>query len=294
MSPEGSALQLPLPLAAESTDFRERLRDALQTLVDAEGRSLEKVSESIQQIGYDIVRSAIPTELVQDDTVKLSSAKAYVNGMRELLASSATTEVNRYPFFQRQLKGSLTFADACRFGHTYRGSFGFVLESPVPPVQMDPLFPEAPPLPFERRVLERLARGILLVNEAVKADSPKLVIEGYRDGLNANGCEDLADLVAKVSPSGLHFRFQLSPEWKIDAEVDGASLQVGPAHVEVCKAAAKELRRNDVAVPALVSGLVIRLQNETDPTDFEERTGAHEVFVLWSSKDFGDYESRSI
>ena len=123
IGPAGIALQLPLPNGTQVLDYRERLRDALQTLVDSERRPLARIVEAIQRVGYDIVRSAVPTALVKDDSIRLSSAKAYVAGMRELLASSATTEINRLPFFSHQLKEGLIFADSCSFGHTYKGSF---------------------------------------------------------------------------------------------------------------------------------------------------------------------------
>jgi hypothetical protein len=41
-----------------------------------------------------------------------------------------------------------------------------------------------------------------------------------------------------------------------------------------------------------MSGRVVRLQNQTDPTDLSSQTGEHEIMVLWASRDFGDIQVR--
>ena len=136
--------QLILPFSEAATDWTWRVRDAIQTLSETETRSTAEIVHSIQRVGYDIVRSAIPSEQVKDDTVQLTTAAEFVTNMRSLLAATATTEKRPLPYFGRLLKDSVQFADACRFGHTYRGSFGFVVESPLPDPEPLPLPPENP------------------------------------------------------------------------------------------------------------------------------------------------------
>src|SRR5208282_1846916 len=65
---------------------------------------------------------------------------------------------------------TLVYADSCRFGHTFRGSFGFTIESPVIP-NIEPTLPQIEqPAPFERRVMQRFAHAVRVVSEAVRSD----------------------------------------------------------------------------------------------------------------------------
>jgi hypothetical protein len=288
-----SAPPILLPSEAIAVDLPQRVRDAVQVLTEFETRGSQDVIDSIKRVGYDVIRSAIPSEFVTDDTIRLATATDFVSQMRGLLAATATTEKKPRPTFGRLLKESVQYADACRFGHTYRGSFGFVIESPLPALDLMPLLVDAPPTPFERRVLQRFARGISTVVQAVDADSTVPITSAVNAGFSANGCEQFADLIDAVSPAGLKFSFDLSPEWAVDRSMDGAVYLVTAAHGEACRSAARELRRDDTAVPVDVAGRVVRLQNQTDPSDLTSQTGEHEIVVLWSSNDFGDIQVRT-
>jgi hypothetical protein len=208
--------------------------------------------------------------------------------MRSLLAVAATTEAKPIPYYSRLLKSSVEFAESCRFGHTYRGSFGFVVESPLPESTSLPLLPNSAPVPFERRIVQRLARGMETVAAARSQKQTTPITSAVTVGFGANGCEVLADLIESVSPTGLNFSFDLSPEWDSARDMDTASFSLDAGDAEICRSAARELRRSDAEVPVHISGRVIRLQNHTDPTDLSASTGEHEVSVVWASEDFGD------
>jgi hypothetical protein len=288
-----SAPPILLPSEAIAVDLPQRIRDAVQILTEFESRGSQDVVDSIKRVGYDVVRSAIPSEFVTNDTIGLATATNFVSQMRGLLAATATTEKKPRPTFGRLLKESVQYADACRFAHTYRGSFGFVIESPLPELDLMPLLVDASPTPFERRVLQRFARGISTVVQAVDADSTTPITSAVNSGFSANGCEQFADLIDAVSPAGLKFAFDLSPEWAVDRSMNGAVYLVTATHGEACRSAARELRRDDTAVPVDVAGRVVRLQNQTDPSDLTSQTGEHEIVVLWSSNDFGDIQVRT-
>ena len=79
--------------------------------------------------------------MVFDDTILLEVATGYITGIRSQLAATATTEIQPDPFFLRVKKEATQYADACRFGHTFRGSFGFTVESPIVPNEVRRRFP---------------------------------------------------------------------------------------------------------------------------------------------------------
>src|ERR1019366_3045382 len=133
-------IELLLPRDRSASDSQRRLEGAILTLSQVEGRDPEQVLADVRSVGFDVVRSRIPDELVSDDTIQLVSANNYIGGVKNLLAATATTELRPEPYFLRILKDANAYAEQCRFGHTFRGSFGFTIESPVNP-NLEPALP---------------------------------------------------------------------------------------------------------------------------------------------------------
>ena len=285
--PGSEQIRIILPQNSKAADFRLRIADAVHLMAEAEERTEDEVKSAIRRIGYDVVRSSVPTSQVYNDTIKLSTATEFVTKMRGLLATTATTEKSPKPYFARLLKESLQFADACRFGHTFRGSFGFILESPLP--SEDPsLLPNAAAAPFERRVIERFAKGMAHVTEAAAQQGTSPITAHVTEGFGANGCEQFADLIEEVSPAGLTFSIDLSPEWADSQAMNNSTYTVSGVHAELCRLAARELRQSDISIEVNISGRIVRLQNQADPSDLTSRTGEREIVILWGSEQFGD------
>jgi hypothetical protein len=163
-------VEIVLPRDRNASDFLTRMESAIRTLSELEDRPAEQIIADVRAVGFDVVRSRIPDELVRDDTVHLMTAANYITGVKDLLAATATTEIDPAPYFLRVKKEGADYAEACYFGHTFRGSFGFTIESPVSPNSAPPLFDIQQTPPFERRVIQRLARGIGDICDAVRQD----------------------------------------------------------------------------------------------------------------------------
>jgi hypothetical protein len=94
-------IELVIPKDTRTADFARRMTGAIETLSQLEERVPEEIVAAIRSIGYDVVRSRIPDDLVIENTIDLESARSYVNGMKDLLAATATTEIRPQPFFGR-------------------------------------------------------------------------------------------------------------------------------------------------------------------------------------------------
>lgn len=286
-------VEMLVPRDRHSSDYDRRLQGAIDTLCQLEDRVPGQIIASVRSIGYDVVRSRIPGDLVVDDTIQLEKAMNYINCMKDLLAATATTEIRPLPFFGRLYKEATEYSDKCRFGHTYRGSFGFTIESPIIPNTETILFDFDPIPPFERRVIQRLAIGIQQVCEAANADDLRPLLDGFRTGFSANGCERFANLIHKTAYSGMSFGFSFSPEWALSVKLESTEeFSVGPKHVEMARAAAQALRGESLEIPTDVHGMVVRLQNEADPSDISGIMGEGEVSILHASENYGDIHVR--
>jgi hypothetical protein len=286
-------IELVIPRDHTASDFDRRLWGAISTLSQIENKEPDQIVASIRSFGFDVVQSRIPNELVVDDTIRLESARNYINGMKYLLAATATTEIRPLAFFGRVNNDAVDYSDRCRFGHTSKGSFGFTIESPVTTNSEETLFGIESSPPFERRVVQRLAIGIQQVCEAVNADNLTPLVNGFRSGFSANGCEQFATLIRSTAYSGMSFAFSFSPEWPVPENLrQAAEFFVGPKHVDFARAAAQALRGESLEIPTDVYGTVVRLQNEADPSDLTASTGEGEISVLHASEDYGEIHLR--
>lgn len=287
-------IELIIPRDQQTTDFINYIEKAIRVLSGVEGREPSSIIAEIRMIGFDVVRSRIPNSLVQNDTIHLEIAASYVTGVKSLLASTATTEIQPDPFFLRLKKEGMEFADRCRFAHTFRGSFGFSIESPVAANNEPTLSEIEQTPPFERLVMERFARGVRSICNAVDTGETADLVENAKKGFGANSFELFAKLIEETSPGGMEFDFIFSPEWRPAFDLrEPQQLLVGPQHAEISKVAAKLLRSQFKPRPGeTIFGRVVRLANDSDPSDLMNPMGDREVAVAWGSEDLGDIHVR--
>lgn len=289
LSEEGADdVEIVLPREPTARDLQYRLEGAIRTLSDVEGRDPEQVIADVRLIGYDVMRSRIPNMLVRDDAVHLQVATSFTNRVHSLLAATATTEIDPQPYFLRIKKEGKEYADRCRFGHTFRGSFGFTIELPIAP-NVEPTLPEIEqPAPFERKVIARLVRGIRAIYDAAQASDAAPLAAMAKNGFSANACDLFADMIEDTSPGGIDLSFSFSPEWAAPVEfAEKRQFLVGAVHVEMARVAAKLLRTEYVARPEKIIGRVTKLESDIDPSDLLNPKGEREITVQWDSDDLG-------
>lgn len=282
-----AGVELVVPQTADGADTAQLIQRVLGAVAQIRDLSVSEVVADVLSVGFDVIMSTIPSEYIVQETVSFDQARRLINGMREVLASTATTELEPRPFFSRLKKEGAEYADHCRFGHTFKGSFGFTLESPIVPPLQGELDGIEPAIPFERRVVTRFARGLKAIHEATAAQSPELIVEASRVAFGANACEHFADMVEETSER-MTFAVAFSPEWHLQNRVElSQSFSVGPQHVEVARAAAKQLRDQLKPWQETVVGRVVQLANHEDPSDLFGPSGEREVVIQWNGGELG-------
>jgi hypothetical protein len=289
---ECEAIELILPKNPAKSGSVRAIDDAIRTLSQFEDRPVANVISDIRAIGYDSVKSRLPDSAIRNDGVSLEVAAEFVQGAKDLLASSATSEIEPKPAFLRNRKDAIDYSNRCVFGHTFRGSFGFVIESPVSPNDAPSLLDVETP-PFERRVIERLVRGLRDVDDAVRRQNLDALTVDHLNGFNANMCEDFATLVEKVSPSGLLIDVTFSPEWSPREGLLSKSIfTVDNRHAEAAEEAARTLRKIEIRLDRTVVGRVVRLESNANPQELLTPQGTREIAIDCSSEDLGQVRVR--
>jgi hypothetical protein len=264
----------------------KEVQAALITISQFYDKSLADVVREIASLGYDIIASRVPTEYVYNETVDLKIASEYVDRMRDFLSYSATAEISQELSFKRTLKEAIEYADSCRFGHTFRGSFGFVIESPVG-LNPQPKLPkiDTGTLPLARRIVQRIVGGLSRLDIAIANNDP-VALGDAAGGLNANMCDGLADIIEEMEVSKLAMSFHLSTEW--EAPTDTArdrDFVIESKHVDFLRSAAQGMRTVETPKPTQIIGRIKRLETSGNPADIFEDLSKRELEVVWTNDD---------
>ena len=272
-------------LGNQSQNHKEEVYFALRTISDYYGKEISDVCRSVSSHLSDRISSRIPDEYVRNDSIEFKVAATYISGMKTLLSSSATTEITDNRSFRRTLKEAIQYSESCRFAHTFRGSFGFVIESPVRINDTPQLDGFDEDVPLERRVVDRLVHGFSSIEEASLFEDPGLISEAT-SGLSANMCDALADLLEEMDVSNIKFEVDFSSEWRRKETVkQGRVFQFSQNDVELIREGAKALKIDDVPKKETIFGKVRRAGTDGNPSDLVDDGARREIEVNWISDD---------
>jgi hypothetical protein len=285
-------LEALLPATDIEVDAERRVAFVIETLSQLENTTPEWMANRIRSIGWDVIKARLPDHVVFRDSVKLRVAENFLRHARKLLQVTAATEINPLPYVQTLSEQALEYADSCRFGHTFKGSFGFTLESYVGPHTKS--LTDDTPLPFERLVVQRLGTGMKILEKATELDSPEVVAENYLFGFNADMCDNLVQMIEATDSESVTFSFSLSPEWQSPDFSAAPTIDIRPRALEIARRASKQLRGDPrkASDPVTVTGHVIRLASKDNPADLESLEGTREIGILWEDEARGDLTVR--
>ncbi|MGF6174244.1 hypothetical protein [Ensifer sp. 4252] len=281
---EGAANPIEIFLSFDTKSQDRDLAFALTTISQYYERSVETLASEIRALSCDIISSKIPDEYVRNDSIELRIASEYLDRMRVFLAASATTELNGERFYKRLRKEAVEYSERCRFGHTFRGSFGFHIESPVGLNDAPSFEGIDEEVPFGRLVVERISRGLSSLSQAALQGNPNLIVaEGQ--GLSANMCEAIISIIEDIGVSRIDMQISFSPEWRPRVSPLPTKFSMHFQQLDILKDAAKALRVDDPPRHAQVFGRIKRLETEGNPADLIEDKSRREIEVSWVNEE---------
>jgi hypothetical protein len=272
-SDAGGKTRVLLPISAELADSKERIADALLKLSEFYRSPLDVLIQQITRTASDFLKARLfVSDETRNETVSLEAASEIVWHLRNLVGYTACVQKDPRPFFAKASGLAKDFAEHCRFGHTFRGSFGFSVECPISLPDQPNLFGTAETIPFERQVIERIAFGILDTNKAVIDDDTTPLVNNYKRGFNANVCEVLTKTYEAADGLSLDIEVAWSPELKPSVEIARPRLILDGRSYTFLKTAAKELQKVDEPLPTVITGKIVALRRDEpdeDQTQFE-------------------------
>ncbi|WP_156025226.1 hypothetical protein [Thermogemmatispora carboxidivorans] len=207
----GEPMLIALPRSKDLGGAELRLTEALHRLAEIERVPPTTLISRIRAASADAIYLRLliaPSELPSLETVS-----SFLSGCRNLVTFSACMELIGQRYFVQPTATARRLSKRFQFGHTYQSSFGFVFQAPVTSEQGQLPFAslEGSPVPLGRRVVERITRGLLMLSTAAQLGDDRLLVERYSEGLNANMCSAVAEMLKVVGDTAVEYSVSWSP-----------------------------------------------------------------------------------
>ena len=259
----GESIEILVPNSSNFIDYYSRLVDVINTLSFYYEQDSSDVIRSISSCFTDIFQTRIIDTGLFENSLPIDEVYREIGGIRSLFLYGASSEVTPLRHFDNPLSRSQKFIENCRFGHTFKGSFGFTVELPIIKVSEDRDLFE---IPFERKVNERIARGLNLISQAVKADNADILVDAYNTAFNSKMCDALLNISNQASKH-VELSFNWAKEVGLSEDIRKfTSIILTEAHYDVISYASSKLKE----VPPedkLVMGKIINLHCNNNPVD---------------------------
>ena len=267
LTTEGAqGLELLLPAGDSYVDTAERIQDAIAVISQIENRDQFSVARDLLSVNADSI--AFRLEVANNsDSIPITDAARHVKAIRNLLQFGYCSELEPRRHFEDPIPAAIGMLQNFSFCHTFRGSFGFEVTNAIEKTQKTgDLFSS----PTQRKVVERIARGAVLLESAVAADDPEILIGAYETALNARMCDALSD----VGIDG-QIRFDLDFTWArilspAQDVKDASTFRIAEPQVQILRFASEQLKIVEPRADRIV-GQVVNLHCVTDPTDGSAR-----------------------
>lgn len=270
-------VDIALPKDTLAPDYHVYVEHALKTLSSASGQPLDTIVNAIlrydrTKYDLDILRARLMAHVYRS-SLALRVATNFIAGLRLFLISATDPEVrDPKPWYEKAGSNPGDVLDEIQFGHTFASSFGFSIESPVktPTNMFEP--------PLQRRVMQRIARGMIATEKAVMMENESPLVEGYETGFNANMCDAILSMSDDYDME-MVYTIEWSQKYPVADDLKAvSSVSISRDHFELLKVASAQLK-NIKPEFVTVEGHIVSLRSPHNPQseDADERR----VTVAW-------------
>ncbi len=241
-------LEIILPSNNHVPDMHRYLTGAINTLAAIHNETVEKTIEYVIFYKKDvwIIRDK---EIEYGYSRTLSRSVNQITNINTLIKTAGSSEEQPLPYFTAYLCSGESMAD--RFGVRHTLGLGLTIEADVQHLERTHEQGAMLPKPtkknndgqqiymIERRVMERIARGLRLTQQAIATGDIAPLVNNYDRGFAANACLALAEM----SDSPMEHMIRWSPTLMPSEDVqDIPSIPMDETSRYILRAAAEQLR----------------------------------------------------
>lgn len=251
-----------LPDKPSYSDFSVRMYEAVQNLAEIEGITFSDMYQRILSVKQDSIRLRLkfPADAILPS---LEMTTRFLQGARNLVVFAACMEQEVRPYFTQPFHIGKEQAQRCLFDHTFHGSFGFTINSPLPLAGQ--FFPPGFGSPLERRVVERITRGLISIQMARETQRSEAISNHFDTGLNGNMCKAILEMLEELPDTPVEYSVRWSVSLQPAHDVENFTPVILDREISYyLRDAAKHLEatQNGVEYNKTIEGTIISLSVE--------------------------------
>lgn len=244
---EDNPFEIFLPNNNYGNDYDLILRNALKAVSYVEDRDETLVALNINRIDKDLFNYRVSVD--SQDSISVNLLTSLLESATYTLKEAATFEENRiYNNLTRKERESIRrrdevdqFMEGCAFAHTWRGSFGVTIETPLQ-IVTTPLCDDIPDT-LGRKTTKRILWGHKLISDGVEKGSADYIVEKLEAIEDVLMFERLPELRDSLGKNTINLDVKMSPiipartmiKGITKVRIDGTSLQILEKAIEQVK-----------------------------------------------------------
>jgi hypothetical protein len=264
---ETEMVVLEVPQRAGARDYARTLTFLIEDIARLESRTAAAVLRDLKTSSVDIVRIGIESAMTRDGRIPVEAGRRVYAAARDLVLSAACSVIEpRLAFPRRKPEDAMSFLQRARFGQTELGSFVLTIECDIPPRLHPAPFTDDgdPDAPFERRTSIRLAQALEGTEAASRESAASGHIEPFRrrarDGVNANLCEAMAEMIESTAAEAIRASFSFALRRPLATRVPRNVVFTSDLS-PLLRAAATRLREEATYPATEIVGAVVKLDS---------------------------------
>jgi len=271
---DGNPFEIVLPVNKDAPDYPVYVEHTVRILSALSDKSPNSVANEMIHFDRDMLTIEVESRSVDNAAMQMLPIK-------RLIGHSANMERSLKPYFNQYYLEARKMLKHFEIHQTCNDNVSYHVESQVGEIEpyqtllFDDKEDPGQRLPLQRRVMERIATGLIDLQNATADRNPQALISGYADGFNANMCNAILE-ISKHSSRPVQYSVNWSRKVPVSPAVtDFKSILIERPHIEFLKRAChklKEQKPNYQRIEGRVIGLSSSVDPQSDDVDNNERS----------------------
>ncbi|MCY4070843.1 MAG: hypothetical protein OXG60_06060 [Chloroflexi bacterium] len=275
---DGAPLELILPKNESAPDYSNYVRNSIGLHSVLTEKAPETIASEILLFDRDLL-------VIKVDSRSVDNAAMQMPPIKRLIGHSANMERSLKPYFNQYYLEARKMLKHFEIHQTCNGNVSYHVESQVGEIEpyqtllFDDKEDPGQRMPLQRRVMERIATGLIDLQNATTNRNPQALISGYADGFNANMCNAILE-ISKHSPRPVQYSVDWSRKVPVSPGVtEFKSILIERPHIEFLKKACDKLKERKPDYQR-IEGRVIGLSSSVDPQSDDVDNNERSIVVL--------------